>query len=128
MTTEPPSFAAVARAADLAMSALKLRDQGTAAPEQEPGSIAHHVLWQFGDLEHGLRPGSFTEALLELCARSDPGNRRRLAHAFPLHVAFVEIAQTMDDGMAILRDFAREAAEYDQTPRPITGTPEKEDS
>lgn len=113
MTNEdrpPLDFASVLKAAAVVQRAMDASNR-IALPEIDPAdvaAVAQAVLWQFGDFQHGLRPGSFTEALLELAARADPVNRHRLARSFPLHAAFVEIAQQHDDGMRILAAFVED--------------------
>lgn len=81
-------------------------ERGPAPAERDCDSIAAHVLFQFGDLEHGRPAGSFTTALLDMIARADPYNRVRLSHAFPVHTAFVWIAQNSPIGMEVLRETA----------------------
>lgn len=67
---------------------------------------ARHVLWTFGDLNYGQRPGSFTETLIEAICRADVRNCHKLSKGFPIYTGFVLIAQNHEYGMAFLRSIA----------------------
>ena len=63
--------------------------------------VAAHVLWHYRQL--GYPPGSFTSALIRAIAGADPGNRLRLARAFPEYVRAVSLAADHLDGIDRLR-------------------------
>lgn len=54
---------------------------------------ARHVLWHNGD-PRGIRPGSFTEKLLNAWAQADSMNASRLASVFPELGRAVNISRT----------------------------------
>jgi hypothetical protein len=69
---------------------------------------ANHVLWHFN--QGGLRPGSFTTALLNLLARADPLNAARLARSFPALRRAMFMAQDTRTGIAELKRIAASEA------------------
>jgi hypothetical protein len=85
---------------------LAARDDELGSEEITP-TIAHHVLWHYG--EPGMEPGSFTKDLIALIARADPHNRRRLAAEYPGYVAACNRAEATDTGIANLRQIAERA-------------------
>ncbi|MGR6922650.1 hypothetical protein ACU635_51065 [[Actinomadura] parvosata] len=86
---------------------LAARDDELSSEEITP-TIAHHVLWHYG--EPGMEPGSFTKDLIALIARADPHNRRRLAAEYPGYVAACNWAEATDSGIADLRQIAERAS------------------
>jgi len=71
-----------------------------------PSTVAAHVLWQFGDREKGMEPGSFTTFLLAAMTNADQSNLGRLRSGFPEYAAAFELAARRDDGMEHLRRIA----------------------
>ena len=66
---------------------------------------AAHVLWMFGQ-PGGYPPGSYSEGLLTLIARSDEANTARHALGFPEQTAAVRLAKYDENGIAKLQRIA----------------------
>ena len=77
------------------------------APPQITPELASHVLWFFN--QGGMRPGSFTQRLLETFAAATPVNAMQLREAFPAHGWAMHLAQNTENGIAQLRTIAGES-------------------
>ena len=83
-----------------------------ATPEPRPMALitrdeAAHVLNFFGG--GGYPAGSFVRALLDALSKADPGNRGRLALAFPGYAEAVQLAKEHTGGMDHLARILRGA-------------------
>jgi histidinol-phosphate/aromatic aminotransferase/cobyric acid decarboxylase-like protein len=58
---------------------------------------ARHVAWHFS-IPGGMRPGSFTETLIELIVRADPMNYTRLRMVYPTYAMYIFMAQETEVG------------------------------
>lgn len=65
---------------------------------------AQHVLHHFTG--HGPVPGSFSAKLIEAYSAADPGNKARLATAFPSMAAAFNLASNQMDGIEQLASIA----------------------
>lgn len=66
---------------------------------------ARHVLYHFGH-PAGVKPGSFTEALVSAAAKADAENFARLAIAFPSLMGAVQAATQVLGGTDMLAEIA----------------------
>lgn len=67
---------------------------------------AAHVLTVVGDEGGGLRPGSFTEKLIEAALLADDSNRERLERGFEGLISAVRAYKELPTGLKILRELA----------------------
>ncbi|MEU9498193.1 hypothetical protein [Streptomyces sp. NPDC048196] len=107
-----PSAEALCAQYELAQTLVRGEEPNQPEPGAEPEvpwATACHVLWMFGE-DGGMRPGSFTEQLINTCARADVMQLARLAQAYPAEAHAVHLAKNTEDGITRLRTIAGGAA------------------
>lgn len=103
-----PGTEALGAQYELAHALIAIEEQSRPEPGAEPDipwATARHVLWMFGE-DGGMRPGSFTEQLINTCARADVTHLARLRQAYPAEAHAVHLAKNTEDGITRLQTIA----------------------
>ncbi|MCR8574732.1 hypothetical protein [Streptomyces sp. Isolate_219] len=107
-----PGTEALGAQYELAHALIATEGQGRPEPDAEPDipwATARHVLWMFGE-DGGMRPGSFTQQLIDTCARADVTHLARLGQAYPTEAHAVHLVKNTEDGITRLQAIAGGAA------------------
>ncbi|MGW7247750.1 hypothetical protein [Streptomyces decoyicus] len=105
---QDPGTEALCAQYELAQTLVRSEGAGQPKPVAEPDipwATARHVLWMFGE-DGGMRPGSFTEQLINTCARADVTHLARLGQAYPAEAHAVHLAKNTEDGITRLQTIA----------------------
>ncbi|MFF8902602.1 hypothetical protein ACF082_34610 [Streptomyces lydicus] len=107
-----PGAEALCAQYELAQTLVRIEEKSQPEPGAEPEVpwvTARHVLWTFSE-DGGMRPGSFTQQLIDTCARADVMQLARLAQAYPAEAHAVHLAKNTEDGIARLQAIAGSVA------------------